>query len=863
MKLSAPKNTNQHKPFYKKRKIRRNIFVLLLVVFLFICGSIASKKIQAKGYNGLVDFVFTISSNYFKSIDAQSETISIEIKDQDFKKLEKNRKQALERGVIINDLDGDYVPAVITYNGSEIKVKLRLKGHMTDHLQDNKWSFRVKTKGNDSFMGMKRFSIQHPGTRGYIYEWIYHELMKREDVIALRYKFIKVSVNGRDWGVYAVEENFENELIENNDRKKGPILRFNPDLYWVKRYNEYTYQNSFDEFASYYSANPEAYRESKVLSDSIQKQYYMQAIAMIEGLRSKKITVAQAFDIPRLAKFHALIDLVGGIHSIDWSDIKYYYNPVTAKFEPVAYESFTNLGSRDISGQYKYTILDSVSNYIDWHRMIFSDSAFFSEYIKQLERVSDPKYLDDFFNDENTELKNNLAILYKEFPYKKFDRALYYKRQEIILKIISPPKALHAYIKEGNDKVVIIQAAAIDALPIHITSVSINGVRSKPCSFILPAKKAQQYASYIDIQFIMPDNFKWNKHSSDSVTIQYSVLGATEKKEANVFPFPHTDSEFIAAELKDKKSTMDAFSFITVNEESKSVLIKPGKYSITENLIIPAGYKLFVNAGVSIDIKNSSKIISYSPVFFSGVDDDQIIIESSDSSSRGIEIINAGGSIFRNVVFKNLPKIHDEQWARSGAITFYESPVAFYNCSFYQSKAEDAVNLIRSDFLFKECLFKKMHDDALDIDFSEGTIANCVFEQCRENALDITMGKVRVSAVYINGAGNKAMNIKAGTQLTGDDIRIKNAGIAISAEDQSMVDIKNSKIEDSEIGLVAYKNKPGAGHPKIIASRLVFSGVKKNYLKEAKSSIIVDGNEMSDDVKDVENIIKGDKKKHK
>ena len=32
----------------------------------------------------------------------------------DFKKLEKLRKQALERGVIINDRDGDYVPAVRT-----------------------------------------------------------------------------------------------------------------------------------------------------------------------------------------------------------------------------------------------------------------------------------------------------------------------------------------------------------------------------------------------------------------------------------------------------------------------------------------------------------------------------------------------------------------------------------------------------------------------------------------------------------------------------------------------------------------------------------------------------------------------------
>ena len=34
----------------------------------------------------------------------------------------------------------------------------------------------------------------HPGTRGYIYEWIYHQLMKQEDIIALRYKFINVTI---------------------------------------------------------------------------------------------------------------------------------------------------------------------------------------------------------------------------------------------------------------------------------------------------------------------------------------------------------------------------------------------------------------------------------------------------------------------------------------------------------------------------------------------------------------------------------------------------------------------------------------------------------------------------------------------
>ena len=204
-----------NKTFYKKnkKKVKRGIFLLLLALVV-AGGFVGSKMVKGKGYNGLWDFTKTVVSNYWKGMDAKPENLSIEIKEKDYKLLEKNRNKALERGIIINDMDGEYVPAEMQYNGKKISVKLRLKGHMTDHLQDNKWSFRIKVKDKGSFMGMKRFSIQHPGTRGYIYEWIYHELMRREEVIALRYKFINVTVNGRDWGIYAVEENFEDELVE-------------------------------------------------------------------------------------------------------------------------------------------------------------------------------------------------------------------------------------------------------------------------------------------------------------------------------------------------------------------------------------------------------------------------------------------------------------------------------------------------------------------------------------------------------------------------------------------------------------------------------------------------------------------------
>ena len=863
MEVGENKNKMTSRNVFKKYFTKRIVFSVLLILIL-IAGYKGSKFIQTKGYTGLWDFTSTVTSNYFKGMDANPEQISIQIKEKDLKILEINRDKALERGVIINDLDGEYVSATLDYNGKKMKIKMRLKGHMTDHIEtENKWSFRIKVKDNDTFMGMKRFSIQQPGTRGYIYEWIYHELMKREDIIALRYKFINVSINGKDWGIYAVEENFDNELIENNNRKKGPILRLNPDFYWINRYNGMKREYITAEFASYYSANFEAYREDKVLDDSVQKQYYLKAIALADGFRSKKLSVPQVFDVERLAKFHAIIDLVGGLHSIDWSDIKYYYNPVTAKLEPVAYESFSDFSVTEISGNYKYVSVDNNEYYEDWHTALFSDPDFFRAYVKNLERITQKQYLDDFFAADNTELDNNLKILYKEFPYKKFEKKSYYRNQEMIKKILNEaPAAFHAYYTSVTDNTIHLQIGSIESLPVELKSISVvNSVALPTKMFILPSKQANEYVNYSDYTFVLPSTIKWTDLLISTLKVNYSILGSSIQKESSVFPFPHTANEFIAEDLKNKQTTVKMFPFLIVDEENEKIYVKPGKQIITSDLIIPKGYLLIANAGVSIDLKNGSKIISYSPMIFNGSEDKQIEIGSSDSTSQGIALISASNSVFNYVTFKQFAKIHDTQWKRRGAITFYESSVAFNHCGFMSIKSEDAINLIRSDFEFKNCLFKNMHHDAIGIDFSNGTIGVCAFEKCNENALDITMGKVAVDDISVFGSNNKAISVKGGGQLTGKNVQIENSNVSLTAEDLSSINLQDVVIKDSKIGLVAYKNKSGQGHPSIKINKLTLTNVKTNYLKEEKSSIIIDGKEIKEESNDVKKVLKSDKDK--
>ena len=82
---------------------------------------------------------------------------------------------------------------------------------------------------------MRRFSIQNPATRFYQAEAIYLEALRYFDVLAPRYQFVNVSLNGESMGLMALEESFSKELLESSDRREGVIVRYNENLLWSSR----------------------------------------------------------------------------------------------------------------------------------------------------------------------------------------------------------------------------------------------------------------------------------------------------------------------------------------------------------------------------------------------------------------------------------------------------------------------------------------------------------------------------------------------------------------------------------------------------------------------------------------------------
>jgi hypothetical protein len=116
--------------------------------------------------------------------------ISLDVKFKDFEKLRAKRDIALSEGFLFQ-ADGDLVPAKVRHGGKTTRVRIRLKGDFTDHLETDKWSLRVEVRGDDEIFGMRRFSLQSPDTKYYHHEAMYLDHVRREGLLGVRYFFIE------------------------------------------------------------------------------------------------------------------------------------------------------------------------------------------------------------------------------------------------------------------------------------------------------------------------------------------------------------------------------------------------------------------------------------------------------------------------------------------------------------------------------------------------------------------------------------------------------------------------------------------------------------------------------------------------
>jgi hypothetical protein len=385
-------------------------------------GFMALKDLRTR-FEGIKAENIMIPINYIKGKFSKTQKIYIDIGFKDYKKLEYKRQQALDFG-FLDSSDEDFVPATIKFEDKELRAKIRLKGDLPDHFEGDKWSFRIKIKNDKTLFGLESFSIQDPDTRNYLTEWIYHRLLEKEDLLHLKYDFVEIIINGKNKGIYALEEHFDKQLMTSNKLREGVIIKFDEDVIW----EELLSQDVSSELDYFYTSEIQSFQNNTVQNNPELKSQFETAKNLLDGFRKEMLTPEEVFDTDKLARYFAINTLIGSPHGSRWHNIRFYYNPLTSKLEPIGWDQYSGGDAWEIFNEYAS---DDDDLYF-WWDLVFKDDHFKQKYFNELERISDTDYLQIFFLELEPEIEKNVNILRKDDFLYYFSTNFYYRNQEQI-----------------------------------------------------------------------------------------------------------------------------------------------------------------------------------------------------------------------------------------------------------------------------------------------------------------------------------------------------------------------------------------------------------------------------------------------
>lgn len=820
---------------FKKKEYRPFLFFAAICVGLVLVLAVLKHNFIRSQLHLLKSSVKLKAVQVISSYKARPEKLVIDIKYEDYLKIEAQRDEAVKRGILISP-PNSYVNAKVGLGKDTFNVKVRLKGLLSDHWRDDaKWSLKFQVKGGKSILGLTDFALMHPRTRNYIEEWLYSKANKREGIIAPQVFLVDGEINGKDQGVYLMVENVSKKMIEGNKRREGPVVYFSQDILireWERGLlkGEGLTEGVGGEF---FASPVVAVNQGDEISTGQPVDPMTQkAITMLEKFREGKLTVSQTFDMEKLTKYLALRVLFAS-SSFDPNDTKFYYNPISGKLEPIGVELS---GNSQVTDWWVNRPNDRTALFLD---LFFKDPEFVKAYIGEVEKVSKKEYLDKYFADIDSELQPNLDILYSEFPDHLLDKEKFYRNQEKIREVLEPIKAVQGFLNSTDGSKATLEIGNLHALPIRILGFSLNGQDLADFdNLVLAPKKQNEPVAYQKVTFNLSKNINLSAPDAELKT-RYQVLGASVVREDPVFNYKKEDKN-ISFDLPGKTSNISSFNFLSVDEANKKINMKPGNFQISRDLVIPKGYSFVVRGPATIDLINSASIFSYSAVKFIGSQENPILITSSDSTGQGIAVINAKGQSDLNYVsFDNLSNPMGTNWALTGAITFYQSPVYVQNSSFSNNRSEDSINIVGSNFFVDNSAFSNSQSDAIDVDFGRGTISNSLFNKLGNDAIDVSDTQVNLKNINIDGASDKGISAGEGSEVAGGNVNVKNSFIGIASKDISSVELEESRLENNKYGLCVYQKKPEYGPAKLQIHNLVLNTSQEPYLLEKGSSLAI------------------------
>ena len=784
--------------------------------------------------------VHVYRNNKKPEVKDDQKALYLEIPQSALDSLNDFRETAMEQGVISDDLK-DYVHASVLIDGESAPVEMRLKGDWTDHVESEKVSYRIKMGDGFAFNGLRSFSVQNPRTRSFMMEWFAHKMFENEDILTTTYELIPVFINGENAGIYALEEHFDKQLLEARHRREGPIMKFDESGIW-QVYRMLEEQNIYMNVPAFESAEISVFKKGRTKKNPVLFGQLKVALSKMEQYRQGDSTVDTYFDVEALAKYLAMTEVVNGKHALIWHNQRHYFNPITQRLEPIAYDCFTEPNM--LIHKHEFIAEQKADDHTyELYRKVLSNPEVYERYIHYLNIYSSDTYLKKVFRKFKGEIDALEKLIQFEYPNVKLEKSYFeYSCREIRKKL---PKLNGTVTLPKKNK-------GFQVLPENVifTEIALKANLERYNADSSVQMSLRNYHSH-PIEII---GYSTKENKGLIVAINPIRLDAFGKSDVAFKDLPRKPRRlFYRADncgTKIFKCNPEEWPMPKIGQEigkhTNVAVSKNGEVTLSGNLVfdqdlvIPKCKRLIIEAGTTIDLKNGAALISHAPAHSRGTEQNPVLIQSSDQSSNGFIVLSPEKSKLVHTNFDHLGSMNKNGWTLTGALTFYNAYVELKHCNFTNNHSEDALNTVRCRVYISDCRISNTLSDGYDADFCTGVVRNSQFENTGNDCIDFSGSRMLISECAIKNSGDKGISGGENSELYVSDCTIDGANIAIASKDKSYVRVETGTIKNSNYAFSAYRKKPEYGPARLKVLRMRKNKAKNLHLLEKGSTLTYD-----------------------
>jgi hypothetical protein len=301
-----------------------------------------------------------------------------------------------------------------------------------------------------------------------------------------------------------------------------------------------------------------------------------------------------------------------------------------------------------------------------------------------------------------------------------------------------------------------------------------------------------------------------------------------------------TTGEFVAA-LPRRLARIDGSGSPGLTPDGVALRLPAGRYLLSEDLILPGGLGLVLEAGVELEVAPKRSILVRGPVRIEGTAELPVRIRgSSESEPWGVLAIQGGGAgpplsgaprLTAEIRFLELSGGFEDELRGayySGQLSIYHQDLEMSQTTLRRSHADDSLNVKYGRVVIRDSAFLDSFADAIDLDWTQASIERSLFARTGPNGdgVDVSGSTASVDDTVFSDVKDKCVSVGEHSQAVIRGSLLRRCTLGVASKDLSEARVQESLFLHNERDLTAYQKKEVFGGARLRAEDVILIGAQ-------------------------------------